>query len=953
MDLPKVERVAGFFFVTLAVLAGYLVTIAPTASFWDASERIGCAYSLGVPHPPGTPMLVLIGRIFSLIPFSKEIAYRVNLFSALSAAISSGLIYLMIVMVIGGWREVRSLADKIAAHVSGVCAGLICGYSFTFWFNAVEAEAYAPASVFLIAPLWLALLWRRGHDKPQGKRILLIIAYLLSLSIGIHLLPLLVFPAILIFVLAVNPKEVKDWRLILAVVVFILLGVTPYFYLLLRSRLDPGINEVSPTTWSALWDVFARKQYGSIPVLTNAILPRRNGVGTELTTIQSIFHQMRTWVRYFSWQYAPFPRASVTDPVRLLSVLVTSAFSLLGIYGLWHHFKSEAMPQRSLILLASLILIPVLVLACWFALWLRGGMGKFAMRYAAFVFVLSWPLRWVVRNFRKHTFLLLYICLFLVSFLLAAYMNLKFCPTDPLALKNGWPIEVRARHYFFGPSFMLFSFFIGMGIYGLLSGFRKRISSTYGVAALFFLFSLTPLFSNFKSDANRRNNWIPSDYGHNMLASCEEGGIILTNGDNDTFPLWFVQEVKGFKKYKGPGQGVMVANLSLLNTPWYIRQLRNRGIPISFSDWVIDNLYPTPTVKDGKPLKDKYLYVKDIAVRDILATNAGYEFEPTILLPILTHNLPRKYRRRIPSGQPFVHPQSYTRFVPQQYWVRVPEEYLLPAEDFAQKVLTNYKGDIPVYFATTVSRENYSGYESHFRLEGLAYRVVPEEGLGMIDLAEAENNLYNLYRYRGIIDERGQPDETVIKDDNTLKLISNYAAGFFALGSAYETRREFDRAIRAYEMGKKFKPGERLPFNYHLTQLYLNSGELEKAEKELAESVEDKPDEPYTQYLLGEVYSRKGDREKAASAYRKATELAPQNPLGYAGLISLYAEMGDDAQLDQLMAQVMNNPQLVGGLVHLYSQRRQTSQARTLLKKWLSAHPEDQRAKQLLQKLEE
>ncbi len=952
MDLPKVERAAGFFLVTVVVLAGYLVTIAPTASFWDASERIACAYSLGIPHPPGTPMLVLLGRIFSLIPFSGEIAYRVNLLSALSAAISSGLIYLIVVMVIAGWREVRSLTDKIAAHVSGACAGLVCGYSFTFWFNAVEAEAYAPASVFLIAPLWLALLWRRSFDKPEGKRILLVIAYLLSLSIGIHLLPLLVFPAILIFVLAVNPKEAKDWRLILTIVVLVLLGVTPYFYLLLRSRLDPGINEVSPTTWNALWDVFARKQYGAIPLLTNNVLPRRNADGTDLSTMMGIFHQFRTWARYFSWQYAPFPRGSVSSPVKFLSVLVTSLFTFLGIYGLWHNLKNEASREKLPILAVFLLLIPIILLALWFGLWLGGGLGKFAVRYAAAVLVLSWPIRWIVRNFKKHSFLLFYISIFLVAFLLTAYMNLKFCPTDPLAITNGYPTEVRARHYFFGPSFMLFSFFIGMGVHGVLSEFRKSLSATKGMACVLLLFFLLPAVSNFKSDANRRGNWIPSDYGENMLASCEEGGIIFTNGDNDTFPLWFVQEVKGFKKWEGPGRGVVVANLSLLNTSWYIKQLRDRGIPVSFSDWVILNLYPTNVVKDGKRLQGQMLYTKDIAIRDIMATNAGYKFEPKVLLPILRHNLPRKYRKRIRSQYPGIDPRVYTKLVPRQYWVMVPEEYLLPPEDFAALVLQDYKGEIPIYFATTVSRENVTGYEKHLRLEGLAYRLVPEEGLGMIDIRKTEDNLFNLYSYRGIIDADGKPDQGVVKDDNTIKLISNYAAGFFALGSAYEAQRQYDKAIGAYEMGKSFKPRDTMPFNYHLSQLYLARGELDSAEKEALESVESKPDEPYARYLLGEIYRNKNDLDRATQAYRKAIELEPQSPMGYAGLISVYTETGDSNQLAILNAEVMKKPRLVGGLVQLYSQRGDLSKAKSLLERWLALHPEDERARDLLQRYE-
>ena len=888
-------RLWGFFFVTLVVLAGYLVTIAPTASFWDASERIGCAYSLGVPHPPGTPLLVLIGRMFSLIPFSKEIAYRVNLYSALSGAISSGLIYLIIVMVIGRWGEIRTLRERIALHVSGVSAGLICGFSFTFWFNAVEAEAYAPSALFLVAPVWLALVWRDRLGGQGSKRVLLLIVYILSLSIGIHLLPLLAAPGILLFVLVVKRKELLDPKLILGIVFFALLGLTTYFYLILRARLDPGINEVSPTDWQTLWDVFARKQYGPVPVFANWPFPRRVQLGTDFNFLEAIFHQLRTYIRYFLWQYTPFPRTFSSQPIRFLSVLGTSIISFLGLYGIWHHFKKD-----------------------------------------------------------KKTFILLAAGLFFTGLLLVGYLNIQFCPTDSLAIKNGWPTEVRPRHYFFGPSFMMFTFFIGLGIYGFL---RRNLSKVFSLGGLCFLLSFVPLVSNFKSDANRRGNWIPSDYGHNMLVSCDEGAVLFTNGDNDTFPLWFVQEVKKFKKYQ-EGKGVMVANLSLLNTSWYIKQLRNRGIPISFSDFVADNLLPYPMAKDGKHLTDRTLYVKDLAVRDIIATNAGYQFEPKLLLRLTAETLPKKYQRRIPRrywmkvdrGRHLVDPRIYTRHVPQEYWVRIPEEYLLPPEDFAEKVLKDYKGEIPIYFATTVSRENLTGYESHLRLEGLVYRVVEEEGLGMIDLRKTEENLFGVYRYRGIVDDDWEPNETVVKDGNTLKLISNYAAGFFALGSAHENRGDLERAIRAFEVGKRFRIGERLPFNYHLSQLYLRLGDLEKAERELLESVEDRPDELYTHYLLGELYRRNGQKEKASETYRRAIELGPENPVGYAGLITLYSATKDSAKLIQLTAEVLSKPKLAGNLVALYSQRGETSQAQRLLEAWVTLHPEDKKAGELLER---
>ncbi|MBN1347902.1 DUF2723 domain-containing protein [candidate division KSB1 bacterium] len=178
-------------------LVTYLRTIAPTTSFWDCGEFITCSYILGVPHPPGAPLYLLIGRIFSMIPFAEDIGLRVNLISAITSALTVMLGYLIIVRFITLWRGApKSTEDHFILYASGIIGSLAFAFTYTFWFNAVEAEVYAISMFFTAIVVWLALVWYEKADEPGSSRYLLMIMFCVGLAIGIHLLNILALPAI-------------------------------------------------------------------------------------------------------------------------------------------------------------------------------------------------------------------------------------------------------------------------------------------------------------------------------------------------------------------------------------------------------------------------------------------------------------------------------------------------------------------------------------------------------------------------------------------------------------------------------------------------------------------------------------------------------------------------------------------------------------------------------------
>jgi hypothetical protein len=703
--MSKREHLYGFLIVFVAVFLVYLYTMPPTLSFWDCGEYIACAHSLGVPHPPGCPLHVLIRKVFTLIPFGREIGFRANMLSIVGGALSAAFLWLIVVEIINKIRKIETREDKVLAWVGGTAGAIIAAFSYTCWWNAVESEGYGISATILILCLWLTLKWEENIHSKEHKKYLILIAYLVALASGIHLTPLLAVPGILLFVFLKNREELKDPGILrflallvpffalcasvplplvitfaVAALIYILwptkgfrrdskffvlttfllvFGFTTYAYLIIRARQNPRVNEVAPTNIEKLWEGFSRKQYG--PNKLSVLFQRQTQTKeNDYNFAQAIGYQLKFFTDYLVWQWGPYPREqrweqrTLTNFARFGSVATTSVFLLLGLFGMFSHFRKQ-----------------------------------------------------------RNTFYLIWLTLFMASIALLLYTNFKFSPSDPNPLHR--PAEVRERHYFFGSAFLLFGLYVGFGLWAFLSTLKGKLRLA---SPVFGLVALIPLFGNFWSHANRRGLWVPDDYGYNMLSTCDNGATLFTNGDNDTFPLWFAQEVKNTKP------SVNVANLSLLNTDWHIKQLKLRGVPLSFTDHEAENLIPWPMIKDGEFDRSKMLLVKDFAVRDIIATNGGFHFKKKVFMPVRRKTLPKQLRRKFPKEMDIIPPSYYVRRIPEQYWVRLPEEYFLPHQEFADLILKDgYTPERPVYFAVTVSEGNLQGFKPYLRMEALAYRV--------------------------------------------------------------------------------------------------------------------------------------------------------------------------------------------------------------------------------------
>ncbi len=487
----------------LVPLLVYLITLAPSVAFWDAGEFIAAAYTLGVPHPPGTPLYVLLGRIASLIPVG-DIAVRVNALSAIAAALSCLFLYLALLRLMRFRHEERPTAPWLVRG-GALAGGLLAMGGATFWTNATEAEVYALSNLVMTGTLWLLLRWdahRRAGADTCDDRPLLLIGYVLSLSIAIHLGTYLVLPPFALFVLLRHGHVLRNAHVWIWIVLLSLLALSVHFFLPIRSALDPVIDEANPETVREFVDFILRKQYKPV----------------------NPFERQATWAFQFTmyWRY------------------------FFEQYGLWIHVL---------------------------------GLVGLAAHYR-----------------RDRSGFALYGALFLImSLFLIFYMNF----TDA---------EVRDRDYFFAPSFFLWAGWVGWGGAWLLG--RVRWLRNPAGALLLLAIPCIVTARNWETH-DRRGNFVARNYAYNMLQSLEPNALLFTNGDNDTFPLWYLQEVEGVRK------DVRVMNLALLHTNWYIHQIKHTEpqVPIAFTDEEIEIL---------RPFRDQageIIWVQEIAVFHIIREN--------------------------------------------------------------------------------------------------------------------------------------------------------------------------------------------------------------------------------------------------------------------------------------------------------------------------------------------
>ena len=672
----------------------YVVTLAPTTAFWDTSEYITTAHTLGVPHQPGNPLFVILARAWEILlaPLGLSVAVRINLFSAFMSAATHGLWFLVAHHILGYFGTDRRF--RIAGAMVAV---LISATAFTVWNQSnVNEKVYTVALLTIAALTWLAFRWqarvggrervgggdRAGEGGPvrDGKRIgggkddhlLVLMAFILALSVGNHLMAFLAAPAIAVFVLFVRPRTILNWKLYPAVMAAAVMGLSVHLYLPLRAALDPVINQTEPTcegvgsaliavvTYGkygcvALGESLTRAQFSALPDPEN--LPRVLALPWDLTqprTPELFLSQLLQYFQYFDWQWS---RGVQGTNVLLagLRMPFTLLFLSLGVWGaVEHHRRDRASFLYFLILFATLSLGLVVYLNFDYGYSIGPDLGNFAIH------------------------------------------------------------EVRERDYFFIASFSVWGLWAGVGLVAIWDWLAENRVGTLMKASPILVIALVPLALNW-SWASRAGDHAARDWAYNLLMSVEPYGVLFTTGDNDTFPLWYLQEVEAIR------QDVTVVVMSYLETPWYPKQLRDLTRPC-----------PSGTSSDDDPTR--------IICQRPYEPDARAEYTADVESARAAGRIP------IPVNAPVEPPsrgildglddatideasQRYA-LVDEAVTVRIGNvdatleggQYVSPGRQFGLSIMSEALGDRPIYFASRDTASSF-GVGDQVVLQGLAFEL--------------------------------------------------------------------------------------------------------------------------------------------------------------------------------------------------------------------------------------
>ncbi len=885
MEHSKLNRiVAGSVF--LISIITYIKTLSDTVVFWDVGEFIAASYLLQVPHPPGSPLFLLVGKLFSMVPFAHDPAVRVHFTSALASALTSMFLYLSIVKLILLWKEKpKNTIEAIALYGAGVVGALSLTFSPTFWFNAVEAEVYGASMLFISVLTYLSLRWNERANNPGNEKYILLIAYLVGLSLGVHLLALLViFPLLiiiyfrryefsvksyLIFGMAaigifavVYPGVVKMipnfldgevaigagpasksifWTLLpiaaiiaavygvysshvkkqpmlnLAYMSFLLivLGYSTYTMVIIRANAHPPMNENNPDTLTRLVSYLNREQYGDAPLMKRrwSQEPQHQGIYTKYQSDGDYFLKYQM------------------DHMMLR-------------YFLWQYVGIEGDWQDAGVNWKQLYGIPLFI-------------GLFGMYYH---FKKDKKMWWVFFNF-----------FLLMSVVLMFYFNMQ----EP---------QPRERDYFFVGAFFVFSLWIGIGVMGLVESVQEFLKNdqakkiaTGGIVLLSVVFVPANMMkTNFKG-ADRTGDYVAWDYSYNLLQSCEPDAILFTNGDNDTFPLWYLQDVEGVRR------DIRVVNLSLVNTSWYINQLKNetphgaKKVPISLSEEQIASIQPMQwetremTLDVPSDVWKKYNVSGDINKQAPVHSGAN------------------------DSNRVIKFTMQHTLTFGQVKAIRV-------QDIMAFDIISTNRWERPIYFAVTSTPDSKIGLDKYMRMDGLAMKLIPfqtqnDEGIIVDSILAA--NLYDTpkepskqfrrgYMYRGL------NNSNVYYDENVTRLVMNYRNAFLRLALYHlNTTKNNSAAVAALDSMEAKVPRSVMPMDYRImfdvAKFYTFAGAKDKAEKlsvevekKLLDLTQQPPHEQLSQYspyyMLYSMYMDRGEFEKAIGALNKIKEAYASTP---------------------------------------------------------------------------
>ncbi|MHC1708696.1 MAG: DUF2723 domain-containing protein [Bacteroidales bacterium] len=957
--------------VGLFASAIYIITSEPTVSFWDCGEYIATAYKLLVGHPPGAPLFQLVGRVFSLLALGDTtlVARMINTMSALSSGFTILFLFWSITILARKIVLVQGELTKgkmFAIFGSALVGSLAYTFSDSFWFSAVEGEVYAMSSFFTAAVFWAILKWEESAEEKASVRWLLLIAFLIGLSIGVHLLNLLTIPA-MTFVFYFKRYKNHSWKALLLVSIlslilvgivmsgiipwivklaglfellfvnniglpfntgtviyflmliggllwglhytrkkkkllgntlllafsFLLIGYSSFLLLVIRSNADTPIDENNPDNAINLLAYLNREQYGDWPIFYgnyynapvtgrkdgNPVYTKDKASGKYIITdsrkglipeyderFMTVFPRMWSSTQaehetgYKNWARIKGTPIGVSTPEGGSETIYKPTFAenlrffwrYQMNYMYWRYFLWNFVGRQNDI----------------------QGMGYSDSKYGDILHG-NWAsgIRFIderrlgpqsnlpenAQNQGKNYFYFLPLLLGLIG----VYFHFKAHYKDAIVISflffmtgiaivlylNQYAPQPRERDYSYAASFYAFAIWIGLGVLGLFTYLDKLLSKRIqpmitAISISLICLVLVPgiMAKGGWDDHDRSGRYSVLQVSSDYLNSCAPNAILFTNGDNDTFPLWYAQEVEGIRT------DVRVCNLSLLQTDWYIDQMKRKAYlsePVPFSltqkqyrQGSLDIVYfiQNPEVVDT----NRYYNLSDL-IKFVSSGNPNTKFQSQIgeldYFPTNKFSIPVDKEKVLANGT--VPKELAGLVVPSLQWVLdvqgVQKNHLMVLD-----LLSNFNWDRPVYFSSTIGEDNYLNLQPYFQLEGLAYRLVPvldtiqRNETGRVNTDIMYTNLMNKFRLR-------MDNPKIYYNEDHLRMTSNLRNIYGRLAIALLEEGKVDSAVKVVDRCLEIMPDKIIPYNFFVMpfiDVYYQSGNKAKGKKIMERVIE-------------------------------------------------------------------------------------------------------------------
>jgi len=927
MTYKKINNLSGWVAFLIAMVV-YTLTVEPTASFWDCGEFIACSYKLEVPHPPGAPFFLLTGRLFSMLAMgdTTQVAYWVNMLSVLCSSFAILFLYWSISHLAGKILRVErgneTSVQQILMVGAGMVGALACTFSDSFWFSAVEAEVYGMSSFFTAFVFWGILKWENKENESDRARWLILIAYMMGLSIGVHLLNLVTIPVLGLIVYFKYKKEVTPWGIVSTLLVsgaiillimigiipglpslaggmeiffvntlglpfgsgviffglvflgaliygirysitrgkyilntallcftFIMIGYSSYAIVLIRSNYNPPIDENNPEEIISFVSYLKREQYGSRPLFKGQYFTARveNQIKGDPVYMRG---EDKYEIKDYKVEYVYEPGHSTILP-RMYSSDRNHIKRYQSITGLRTGEKPKFIDNLHFMFKYQIG-----------HMYMRYFMWNFAGRdsdiqgaEAVFFSPDNTAPDQIKENKGRNIYFSLPLLLGFLGLMIQFRKNPKYFSATVLLFfltgialvlyLNSPPVEPRERDYIYTGSYYVFAIWIGFGVlalYEILLAITKKAKLAATIACVLALGVPAIMASENWDDHDRSDRLFSMAAAKNYLDSCAPNAILFTGGDNDTFPLWYLQEVEGYRT------DVRVIVLSYFNTDWYVQQMMRPAYesePLPFgltlknyqqgglNDYlpVIEN----PQLKDQAISLTKYLELikQEHQALRIPTSISEYNSVPTKSL-ILNNIDTAKIMALLPD--------YLDGTVTNQMLFNVKGSGLEKKDLAILDLIATNKWERPMYFNYTSLSHFNVDISSNIVQEGICYRLLPvQSNIPLVNKELMYENMMEKFSWVNL------DREDVYYSEDYRGFCQNLRSAFNTLAQEYMNADDYETARDILVKSLESIPSETIPFDYFsVVQVGML---LEVGEKDLALEIARKSSVHATQTL--------------------------------------------------------------------------------------------------------